>query len=84
MFQFIFRKKLKCIEELSIDAIEEHSFDEPVDRQTTRKFGVGRTLTVELPFSQVDTGPLHNCSEKGCGYFDEIACESANFECVIL
>ena len=51
MFQFIFRKNFKCIEDLSIDAIEQHSFDEPVDRQTMRKFGVGRTLTVELPIS---------------------------------
>ena len=49
MFQFIIRKNLKCIGELSIDAIEEHSFDEPVQRQTMGKFGVGRTLTVELP-----------------------------------
>ena len=49
MFQFIFRKNFKCVEELSIDAIEEHSLDELVKRQTMRKFGVGRTLTVELP-----------------------------------
>ena len=52
MFQFIFRKNFKCIEELSIDAIEEHSFDEPVQRQTMRKLGVGRTLTVELPIDE--------------------------------
>ena len=51
MFQFTFRKNVKCIEQLSIDAYEEHSFDEPVQRQTMRKFGVGRTLTVELPNS---------------------------------
>ena len=54
MFQFIFRKNFKCIEELSIDAIKQHSFDEPVDRQTMRKFGVGRTLTVELPHDRKD------------------------------